>query len=107
MGTILNAICLNCNFQTVFHYGSGMLAFEKECNVPALNLKTGKFVIENYFNKTALKHKVIFYTEREMYQGKKEKSGHQWGNVMINEHKNKCPLCKQFTLDFEFRGLFD
>ena len=107
MGSLLKAICSECDFEKEFMLGGGMLDFTTMCNVPAFNKKTKKFVVKNYFEKDELKGEIVFYNDPTMFKRKDFDRTHQWGEVLLNAKNNFCPKCRSFTLDFECFGNFD
>lgn len=72
MGQILRASCKKCGLENKFCLGAGMSNFKTNCSVPGIDLKTNKFVVENYKNKEQLKGSILFYTEHELYEGEIE-----------------------------------
>ena len=107
MGSILVAVCKKCGFEKEIFFGGGMLDFDNVCIIPAVNKKTGKFIIKNYLNKSTYSDNIIFYNQPEMYSGVIDEGAHQWCDVYLKRKDNYCPECKGFTLDFEFAGCFD
>ena len=91
------ATCTECDFQRSFNLGGGMLDFTTNCPVPGINVKTGKFVVKNYFKKDELKGKVIFYNEPCMSLDTNKEEAIGQNEPEFKEHKNKCPQCHQYT----------
>ena len=109
MGQLLKAICKNCEFEcTRFPFGSNRDNFDTVWNVPAIDLNSNKFIIANYYNKEKLKDSVLFYTERELFNGDitAKNNSHNWCGALIKTTENKCPVCKDFTMNFEEAGHF-
>ncbi len=106
MGTLLKAVCSNCDFSEEFLFGGGMQDFDRVCNLPAIEKRTGKFVVENYFrNKTNADLK--FYNQSGMYAGEPGADYHQWMDVYLKSDHNICPLCNEFAMRFEMIGFYD
>lgn len=108
---MLKAKCNKCGFEKEFYYGGGMRDFMTVCNVPAIDNKTGKFVIKNFFKKDKLKD-IVFYNEHTMYHGRINKNNninnsHEWGEILLKKSNNLCPTCRLYSMDFEFCGCFD
>ncbi len=110
MGKIITAICkASCGFKKEnIYYGAGMLTFQTECNVPAMNMKTGDFLEENYFDKDNLPEHIVFYDSPEMYKGDLDRYRNiQWCDVYLKPEQNLCPNCRKFSLLFWITGFFD
>lgn len=108
MGSKLRAICYQCKFEDEVYFGGGMRNFMEECDVPAINTKTGKFVVANIFNKKKLDKDLVFYNDKKMYKGKLDKSSaHEWGDIYLSYDNNLCPGCKNYSMKFELELLFD
>lgn len=115
MGTLLSAICKKCGFEKErIFFGGTRFNFETVCAVPAIDLSTGKFVVENYWNKEQLKDNILFYTASELYKGEIiEEDGDvdngnsiNFGRVLLKKNENKCPECGNFSMEFEENGKF-
>lgn len=107
MGQILKAVCKNCYFEEEVWFGGGMLNFETECNVPAINNTTGEFEIMNIFNKDLFDGNYTFYNDPSMFKGKITIDSPQWYDIYLCPTKNLCPKCKSFKMNFESVGFFD
>lgn len=107
MGTIVRASCCKCGFEKEVFFGGGMSDFTTKCRVPAIETKTGKFVVKNYFKKVQLEGDFVFYDEPRMYEGNIEDGAEKWGEVSLKFKNNLCPYCRTFTLNFESIGLYD
>ena len=118
MGYVLKAVSNNCGFQRdQIYFGSGMSKTNTYNHVPAINMETGQFVVQNIYRKfkPQLFHflevktveNLMFYNELVMYNMKPEDRGIYSGNVVINSNNNLCPLCLNFTMDFINTGLWD
>ena len=83
-----------------------MLNFTRVCHVPAIDSRTGKFVVKNFIrNKTNVNLK--FYNQAGMYAGELGDDYHQWGDVHLKCSDNICPECGAFTMSFEMLGCYD
>jgi len=107
MGTILNAYCEECGFENEVWYGAGMADYGTVCNVPAIDNKSGKFVIRNILAEDKLKDDLSFYNDPVMFNGKIKNEELQWGEIYLKADKNLCPKCKSFTMQFIQTGNFD
>ena len=104
---MIRATCKICGFEKEFLFGAGMSDFEAICNVPAINKKTGKFIIKNIYEIDQLSSNIIFYNQPEMYSGSMEEGAHQWREVFIKEKNNLCHKCLTYSLDFDVYGNYD
>lgn len=107
MGQILNAKCNKCGYHKEIFFGAGMMDFQTVCKVPALNTKTGRLVVKNFYKIDKQSIDITFYCEPEMYQGELGDEGHEWGDIFLSSTNNLCPKCNAFTMDFEDYGHFD
>lgn len=117
MGTLLRAICNKCGFERErIFFGGTRNNFTTVCAVPAIDLNTNKFVVENYKNKEQLKGSILFYTEHELYKGEivTDPDSPDWindtvefGSAVLKTTENKCPECNNFSMEFEQNGKFD
>jgi hypothetical protein len=107
MGIILSAFCEKCGFEKEVWFGAGMDNFMTVCNVPALNKKSGRFVIKNILKKGNSSRDFNFYNESGMFQGTIENDDLQWDDVILKESGNLCPNCKLFSMKFFQNGCFD
>jgi hypothetical protein len=115
MGYMLIASCKKCGFEEKCALGSGPSNYKTYCAAPAIDILTGKFVVENCKNKEQLKEKVIFYSEQELFKGKMVTDPNEpdWmndtfesGSAVVKKTENKCPKCNNFTMEFEGGGIF-
>jgi len=65
MESIVNANCTHCGFEKEFYFGAGMMNFETTCNVPAIDKKTGEFVIKNILEREKQQADFLFDVIRE------------------------------------------
>lgn len=107
MGKILLAVCEKCSFDRQFGFGSGREDFGTVCYVPAINIKTGEFKSENYLDKKLLNGEYVFYNEPKMYNGEKELSDHQLGDILLKAKNNFCPQCRNYSLEFKNYAIAD
>lgn len=107
MGQILNAVCNKCGFQKEIIFGAGMMDFQTVCNVPALNAKTGKLVIKNFFKIDKNSIDFTFYSEPTMYKGKIKNDALEWDGIYLSHQNNLCPKCQGYTMEFISCGNFD
>ncbi len=107
MGTMIQAKCEKCGFQKEFLFGAGMNDFMSKCDVPAINTKTGKFVVKNIFDTDSTKVLFRFYNDPKMNLNTVGNDDIQWGEIFIGRTENFCPSYKSFSLNFEEVGFFD
>ena len=106
MGALLTAKCELCGFSANAVLGGGMMNFTKVCHVPAIDKRTGSFVIKNLFDKKNNKH-YTFYNEAAMYSGIIDSTDLRWLDVQLKSTNNYCPQCKAFSMRFIRVGCFD
>lgn len=103
---LLKAKCELCGFCATANFGGGMIDFMKVCHVPAIDKRTGSFVVKNLFDKKNSKHH-SFYNEAPMNSGILKSSKLQWMHVQLKATNNYCPECKAFAMSFIQAGYFD
>jgi hypothetical protein len=104
MGTLLRARC-ECGYETdKIYFGAGMEDCEK-CFVPAL--KNGSSSIEMIDIRKRINHlNYIFYTDKTFYEDELSEFFNAW-EFKIKKEKNLCPECKNYKMQFIYRGEFD
>lgn len=107
MGVFIKAKCQDCNWEREFLFGAGMNDFMHSCDVPAINKKTGKFVVKDILDGSVDSNKYVFYNDPKMNVNPIGKDFIQWGEVFLQRTENYCPSCKSFGLSFEDFGSFD
>jgi len=110
MGQVLTAHCEKCGFKRdKIYFGGGMADHKTVCDVPAIDLNTNQFVVENYYNKEKLGDNIQFYTDQELFKGGADKNAGKWnwGNVLLKITENKCPECNNYSMRFIPTGSFD
>lgn len=106
MGLLLKAKCHKCDFQKSFNFGAGKMNYKKISNVPAINIKTGDFVLVNYLDKN-IKSDFNFYNQVDMFKAVSESKHFSWQEFKIQRSNNLCPKCKKFEMEFILEGYFD
>jgi hypothetical protein len=107
MGQILEAKCAKCGFKKEVLFGGGMMGGGTICNFPAINKKTGKMVVRNYYKAPKPDQNIIFYDDPVMYKGEISSEDYSWDDLGLKKDGNLCPVCKEFQLSFNGNMCFD
>jgi hypothetical protein len=101
MGVTLIATCDQCGFMKAILFGCGMDDGDSVCRVPAINIKTGKFIVKNIRDPKVLKLPYRFYNDKRMFQGEITDDDFESNGITLKYYENLCPNCKTFTLNFQ------
>jgi len=107
MGVLIKAKCEYCGFEREFQFGVGMMDFMTKCIVPAVDNRTGEFVIGDIYSGLPTESHVTFYNDPRMYWNPLTDDYIQWNDVYLSRTENFCPACHFYKLNFEEVGCFD
>ena len=105
MGYTLKATCSNCKLNKSLTYGAGMMNFEKQCFIPAID-DDGKLISAD--SKDEKNKNLQYYTvpmSEEIIDNIDDYI--EWMDYALPRENNKCPQCSQHSLRFEVTALFD
>lgn len=104
MGTLLKARC-ECGFENEkIYFGAGM-EDDNKCLVPAL--KNDSSTIEMIDIRKKRNHLTYaFYTDKIFFKDEFNEYYNAW-EFKISKKNNLCPKCKDYKLDFIYRGEYD
>lgn len=104
MGTLLRAECC-CGFINDRIFFGASMEEDGVCYVPAL--KNGESNIEMINIRKDNNHlRYIFYTDNFFYQGNLEQYHNAW-ELKLSKKNNLCPKCKNYEMEFIYRGEYD
>ncbi len=105
MGDIIKGKC-ECSFETKdLYYGAGMMD-EGICDVPALKNHSNKIEMKNIWKREQFPD-YVFYTDPVLYDSSVAANNIQAWENKLKSHGNLCPECGNYTMKFEFLGMYD
>ena len=99
MARHITAKCRVCNYNIGFSFGGTRANYLFNCPVPSINKNTGEFESVNYLIEKNNQN-YIFYSDDVLKGNNLNRNTIRNFDLLINEHDNFCPKCKNFTFDF-------